>query len=328
VFAAYTTGERQYDYDVTFRGVSPYVEASATLFERLHLSGGLREDWIGYDYDNRLTELATGSHRRPASTSVAFDHLTPSAGATWEFDPATNAFVSWRHAFRVPSEDQLFVQGSATRSIGLEPVRANSYETGVRRSFGHRGRIEASVYRMDMKDDIVSFFNTTDFTSENSNAGRSRHWGVEAGFDLDLSPVRVEGSYSYNRHRYLEWLTSTGVDYGGNEMESGPRHLVNARVTGRLPRRSSLTAEWVSVGRYFTDPGNEHEYGGYDLINAFGHVGLTRELDLVARLNNAADVRYANTASFNPFVAPELRERFGPGLPRSLFVGVQYALGR
>ena len=323
-FTSYTKGERQYDYDVSFHGISPYLQASASPFARLHLSGGLRYDHVGYRYDSRLPELQTGSHRRPASTNVSFDHVSPNVGATWEFNPATNVFVSYRHGFRVPSEDQLFVQGSATNTLGLEPVRANSYETGMRFGVGSWLRGEGSVYQMDMQDDILSFFNTTDFTSETSNAGRSRHSGIEAGLELRWRMMRLEGSYSYNRHRYLEWVTAAGSDFSGNEMESGPRHLGNARLSYSKSHLSG-TVEWVHVGHYFTDPDNLHEYAGHDVVNAYGSVPVWNRLDIVARVNNVGDVRYANTASYNPFIAESLRERLLPGLPRSLLVGVQYA---
>jgi outer membrane receptor protein involved in Fe transport len=329
IFTSYTVGERQYDYDVTFRGISPYLQAAASPWPRLHLSGGLRYDHVGYDYETRLDPLASGSHRRPPSTTVDFDHLTPSLGATWELDEARNLFVSYRQGFRVPSEDQLFVQGSSSNTVGLDPVRADSYEGGLRAGVGEALRFEASAYRMDMRDDILSFFNTTDFTSETSNAGRSRHWGIEVGVDGRRSDFRLEASYSYNRHRYLEWVTSTGTDYSGNEMESGPRHLANARLTysPRFWSGAHVTTEWVHVGEYFTDPENLHTYEGHDLFNLFLAAPLVSGLELMARLNDVGDAIYANTASYNPFVPVEQRERFGPGQPRSLFLGLEYAWG-
>jgi outer membrane cobalamin receptor len=92
---------------------------------------------------------------------------------TYEFSAAVNAFVAYRHGFRVPSESQLFVQGSATRTVNLEPVRPHSYELGLWAGLGGRVSLETSAYAMEIADDILSFFNTTDFTSETSNAGRS-----------------------------------------------------------------------------------------------------------------------------------------------------------
>jgi outer membrane receptor protein involved in Fe transport len=327
VFDGYTVGVRQYDYDVTFRGVSPYVQLEGTPVRGLHFTAGLRLDQVGYDYTNRLTPLDTGAHRRPPSTTVSYTHLSPKVGATYEFSDAVNLFASYRHGFRVPSEDQLFVQNSAANTVGLEPVRAQSYEAGVRAHAARRVSLDASVYTMDVTDDILSFFNTTDFTSETSNAGRTRHWGVEVGAGVAFTDaVRLEASYTYARHRYLQWVTATGSDFSGNDVESGPKHIANTRATYQpsFLRNSAITAEWVHVGRYFTDPENLHTYGGYDLLNVYFNATIMRGFGLVGRLNNVTDANYAVTASFNPFVPVDLQERFTPGLPRTLFLGLQY----
>src|SRR6185436_17892542 len=103
--------------------------------------------------------------------------VSPKLGATYDLTPVINVFAAYRNGFRVPSEEQLFVQGSATNSVGLRPVKANSFETGMRTG-GSRVSLEASAYTMDVTDDIVYFYNTTTFTSEVSNAGRTRHQGI------------------------------------------------------------------------------------------------------------------------------------------------------
>ena len=124
VFTAYTTGEVQYDYDVSFWQASPYAQADVSLPGRVQLSAGARYDQPGYEYDNRLSVLETGSHRRPASTGVGFNRLSPKLGATWEIAPSASVFASYREAFRAPSESQLFRQGSAENTVDLKPVRA------------------------------------------------------------------------------------------------------------------------------------------------------------------------------------------------------------
>src|SRR5690606_35042287 len=64
VFTEYTMGDRIYDYDVTFFGVSPYLHSEASPVERLRVTAGFRFDRLGYDYENRLGELQSGPHRR------------------------------------------------------------------------------------------------------------------------------------------------------------------------------------------------------------------------------------------------------------------------
>lgn len=324
-FTEFTRADRIYDYDVTFRSISPYLQAEFSPLPRVRVTGGLRYDRLGYNYDNQLSVLQTGNHRRPASTTVWYDHLSPKLGMAVEITPTVSAFASYRHSFRVPSEDQLFRQGSADNTVDLDPVRANSYEAGLRASASDRLSLELSAYSMTVKDDILSFFNTVDFSSQTSNAGRTRHRGIEAGASLGLTDyARLEGSYTYVDHKYLEWVTATGTDYSGNEIESAPKHIANTRVVLTPFRRGSVALEWQHLGGYYTDPENQHRYGGHDLFNLYFTQPVIRGFDLVGRVNNLANTRYANGASFNPFVAPDQRERFTPGLPRSFFLGAQY----
>lgn len=324
VFNSYTVGQRQYDYDVTFKGASPYAQFELVPVPALHLTAGMRLDLLGYDYHNSLSVLDTGAHRRPASTSVSYSHLSPKLGVTYDLTPEVNVFAAYRHGFRVPSEEQLFVQGSASNSVGLKPVKANSYEAGFRTT-GSVVSLEASAYSMDVTDDIVYFYNAATFTSEVSNAGRTRHRGVEAGFKYALtSRWRLESSYAYVENKYLEWVTATGSDFSGNHMEAGPRHIANTRVTWSPRLNSAISAEWARVGWYFTDPANLHRYDGYDVMNLEVATPALSGLSLVGRLANVTDERYSVASSFNPFVPAGQQERFTPGLPRTAYVGLQY----
>src|SRR5690606_32275223 len=108
IFMNYEIGETIYDYDVTFLGISPYLQLETTPIEGLHLSAGLRYDVLGYDYETRLAPITTGAHRRPAPTSIRYRHLSPKLGAAYEITPELNLFASYGHGFRAPSEGQLF----------------------------------------------------------------------------------------------------------------------------------------------------------------------------------------------------------------------------
>jgi outer membrane receptor protein involved in Fe transport len=329
IYQSYSKAGRLYGYDVTFIGVSPYLQSEFVPATGVHLSAGVRYDRLGYDYNNSLGVLQTGPHRRPASTTRWFDALSPKLGVTWQATPAVNLFGSWRQSFRVPSQDQLFRQGSAINTVDLDPVRAQSWEVGLRLRPFAPVALEVSAYRMDVKDDVLTFFNTTTFTSETSNAGHTRHQGIEAGLNAGLtSRVQLEVSWSYARHTYEEWVTSTNANYSGNEIESAPRHLGNARLTVRpFGQVARATVEWQYLGGYYTDPGNQHRYGGYDLFNLYTTLPVVAGIDVVGRVNNLANTRYAVTTSFNPFLPAALQDRFRPGLPRTYFIGAQYRFG-
>ncbi|MGE5926577.1 MAG: TonB-dependent receptor, partial [Gemmatimonadota bacterium] len=329
-FLSYAEGEVQYDYGVDFWQASPYAQADVAVAGGLQVNAGVRLDNLGYDYENHLGELATGSHRRPASTAVRFSRLSPKLGAAWEVRPNLSVFASYRAAFRAPSESQLFRQGAAESTVDLEPVKANSFEAGVRALVGGVLTFEATAYSMRLTDDILTFFDPGTGLRLTQNAGATSHRGVEVGLGVAPVPaIRIDASVAYARHRYERWHARGGadpVDYSGNEMELAPRLFGTARITLRpgVLSQGALALEYVRLGSYFMDPGNTHEYDGHDLFNVQANLPVYAGLDIVARVSNLTGERYAETSSYNV----QQGERFRPGAPRQLFVGAQYRFAR
>jgi iron complex outermembrane receptor protein len=322
VFTGYTPAEVQYDYDVAFWQVSPYAQADVSLPGRVQLSAGVRYDQLGYDYDNRLSVLDTLTHRRPASTGVNFNRLSPKLGATWEIAPNASVFASYRAAFRAPSESQLFRQGSAISTVDLKPVRVGSWEAGFRTALGGVVTLEATGYTMRLRDDIVTFIDPSNGLRLTQNAGATNHRGVEVGVGVALlRDVRLEAAASYAKHTYVAW-NPAGADYSGKEMELAPRFLGNARLSYRPTFISSgmIAFEWTRLGSYWMDPENSHKYSGHSLFNVYGTVPVVANLELTGRVTNLGNRRFAETSSYNE----QQRERFRPGAPRQFFLGAQY----
>lgn len=322
-YRAYTTGPRLYDYDVTFRGVSPYLHAETAPMERLRLTAGLRADFVGYDYDSRLDALQAGRHRRPEDARVSYAHLSPKLGATYELGPALGVFASYAHGFRAPSEGQLFRQGQAESTVDLHPVRADSWEAGARGALLGRVTYQVSAYRMQVSDDILTFTDTRTGARETSNAGRTLHRGVEVGLGAALGAgLRADLGWSRAGHTYEAWSPRPDVDFGGNEMESAPRTLVNARLGWRPAwlRGADFAAEWARVGSYWMDADNTHRYGGHALVNLRADVPLARGIEAVARVSNLRDERYAEGAGYTQAAG----EEFAPGMPRTVYFGLQW----
>jgi outer membrane receptor protein involved in Fe transport len=122
----YTVGAKEYDYAVTYTGVSPYVHGEFSPLAALRITAGLRYDRINYDYENNLTTLQAGNRRRPASTEVDFSNLSPKLGATLQLSQTDSVFASYAEGFRAPSEGQLFQQGSNVNSVDLKPIKARN----------------------------------------------------------------------------------------------------------------------------------------------------------------------------------------------------------
>jgi outer membrane receptor protein involved in Fe transport len=321
VFESYTEGDVLYDYDVTFWGVSPYLQAEASPIDRVRVTAGLRLDVLGYDYDNVLGTLETGRHRRPASTSVQYTHASPKLGITADVASWLNVFAAYGHGFRAPSEGQLFRQGSAANTVGLEPVKADNYEIGARgRAFGDVS-FEVSAYHMIKTDDILGF-TRPDGSTETVNAGRTLHRGVEVAIGAPLTDaLRLDIAYSRMKHEYEEWSPQDDVDFSGKEMEDAPRDVGNVALGWRpaFLEGSTFGIEWARVGRYWMDPANTHSYAGHDLVNLRVSVPVRSRVTLFGRLMNVTDERYAENAAFTTARG----EEYAPGMPRTFYLGAQ-----
>lgn len=332
VFTNYRSGPRVYDYDVSYRGISPYVHAEISPLPKLRLTGGLRYDSVSYQFTNHFAStpiLAGGRYYgQVADTAIDFNHLSPKLGATYAFTESLNGFVAYNHAFRTPSEGQLFrpaVAGSAAAArIAadsaqlLKPIKVDSYEIGVRGKLGAAVNYEVSLYHMTKKDDILSFKDPVTNISTATNAGKTLHRGVEFGLGAQLASLwRVDSALSYAKHTYESWKIGS-TDYSGKEMELAPRVIANSRLTFGHSERGLAQLEWVHFGSWWSDQANSAKYPGHDLLNLRGQYPLARDISLFANIHNLADRRYAESTGVTSGF-----ETFAPGLPRTLTAGVQ-----
>jgi outer membrane receptor protein involved in Fe transport len=325
-WTSYTDGETQYDYDVTYQQASPYVHLELSPLPRVRVDAGVRADVARYRYENALSALDTGAHRRPASTTTRYDDISSKLGATVEVARWLNVFGSYRQGFRAPSQGQLFQQNAAANTVGLEPVRVASHEAGVRGEIGRRVVYQLSGYDMTIRDDILTY-QSGPTTREAVNAGKTRHKGIEMSAGVALATtLRFDASYALGSHRYVEWAVGTTSTFSGHRIEQAPRELGSA-VLGWSPRAlrgGRLAIEWARMGRYAMNPENTRTYGGHEFATVHGNVFLRPGVELFGRLSNVFDRQYAELAAFDRFRGEEIT----PGAPRALNVGARVSWPR
>lgn len=328
IYTNYTVEELIYDYDVAFTGVSPYLHLQQSLTETLQLTAGLRYDLMSYDYDNNLGEdQQDAKHRRPADTRKTFHHVSPKAGLTYAISENTSTFLSYRHAFRVPSESQLFRQGKAVNTVDLDPVKVDNYETGIRGRLGAALGYELSLYYMTKRDDILSYRGPGGET-ETVNAGQTEHKGIEATIRWALSnELSLHSAYAYSEHYYDDWQPASGTDYSGNEMESAPRIVATnwLEYHPSFLNGGNMELEWVKLGSYWMDAANTRRYRGHDLYNYRINLPVHSAIQLHGKVQNITDERYATAARYKaPAFGNPGESEFAPGLPRTFYFGIDF----
>lgn len=335
VYTSYTVKNRLYDYKVTYQGVSPYVHGEMSPLPQLRLTGGLRYDDIEYDFHNNLPVAAiqaTGSgtkwYGQSASTTTHYSHWSPKLGATYAISDSLNGFVAYNHAFRAPSEGQLFrpsattsnvlAQQIAAGNLALKPIKVDSFEIGMRGKSRAGITYEVSAYRMKKRDDVLTQKDPLNGNAPvQTNGGKTLHRGIEVGVGGEIaSTLRLDVSYSYAKHEYDSWVTNT-ANYTGKEMSMAPRVISNTRLSYSPAslQGGNVGVELVTLGSYWMDDANTTKYNGHDLLNLSGSYYLKKDVELFAKVRNVTDRRFAeSTSGINTYA---------PGLPRTVYVGIQ-----
>jgi iron complex outermembrane receptor protein len=328
IFSSYSLGTRIYDYDVTFGNLAPYVQAEVRPASNVTATVGLRYDWARYDYDDRLEGPAPARFQRPPDGEVDYDALSPKLGVTWQALPTLGVFASWRAGFRVPSQSQVFRPGQALDTTGLKPVRARNADLGVRAELFRSISLEVTGYRLEKEDDILTYRNPLDGSTEAVNNGRTLHTGVEVQASAQPAAwLRLTAAYSNAKHTYEDWAVDPGrgVDYTGNEIETAPREM-GTFIGTYLPRflpGSQASVEWVLLGSYWMDPANTRRYEGHDLWNLRLSSPITSGLEAYFTVRNVTDERWAESAGYTI----QRGEELSPGVPRSYAGGVRFLWG-
>jgi iron complex outermembrane receptor protein len=335
VYRAYQTGARVYDYQVTFRALSPYVHGEWSPTPALRVTAGLRWDHLTYRLENQIDQPFVQAdpgafYGQVPSTSLDYTHRSPKLAATWQWSPQQSAWVSYGHGFRAPSESQLFrptvassvdaARELAMRAPMLAPVKADQLEFGLRRVQADWSW-EWVVYELEKRDDLVTQRDLVSNRSVPVNAGRTRHRGMEFGWGWRIGgPWRVDGAVSYARHTYVDWVTAQ-ANFSGQEMESAPRLIAQTRMQWEARPGCSVALEWVHWGRYWLEASHDSRFGqypGHDLLHLQTRWALAPWLGVFGRVHNLSDARWADSAAVSSNTAV-----YSPGQPRTLYAGVE-----
>ncbi|MGK0441958.1 MAG: outer membrane receptor protein involved in Fe transport [Pseudohongiellaceae bacterium] len=325
---AYQPADLLYNFDVKFLSLSPYIHGETQINAKLRLSAGLRYDTIRYDYHNSLSvDIDDSLHKRLPDQSVDMDHLSPKLSAIYQFSDGVNGYAAYRHAFRVPSSGQLFRSGQTEDSSNLEPVKADSYELGLRGNINTFIAFDSAIYYMTKENDILTITDQASGGRRNANAGETEHYGIELGIDVKMTEaVNFYIAYTRTEHKYKEWQDRSG-DFSGNDMPDAPEDFANVQLNYRplWLNGGRMELEWVHQGEHWLDESNADDnntndrdhYNGHDLLNARADYWPTSQLNLYVRVLNLTNELYAETTS-------KWGPQYTPGRPRSAFVGFRY----
>ncbi len=195
-----------------------YAEARRALAGRVHLSAGLRYDAIFVDHER--------------TTGVRFDQWSPRVGVNVAYltdkRHSGNLYATWGRSFKAPTLDQLYDERETPAgppgvvinisNAALLPQRSTGVELGIyqripSKSDAFHGEIAASIYRLDLDDEIDFDLRTFRF----GNILESRHDGIELSVTAYVfSRLALTHSSTWMK------VSFRGGDFYGNRLKNIP----------------------------------------------------------------------------------------------------------
>jgi iron complex outermembrane receptor protein len=316
----------QYDFEVSSMVAAPYGQIEIPLGKSWQLIGGLRLEYLYYNYDNRMvtgnthddgiTTCGFGGCRynRPADRTDDFLNLAPNVGLLFRLNSTTSVFLNASRGFRAPQANELYRLQANQDVADLESETLDSLELGLHWQTD-KYRMEATTFAMYKRHFIFQ-----DADRFNISDGKTQHLGVELQGDVRSATGLYAGlAGTYARHTYDFERAARGEDIGnGNDVDTAPRTLASVRA-GYERTRGLAEIEFVHQGSYYLNAANTAKYSGHNLFNLRAVWRASEAWSFTLRVNNLTDELIADRAdfAFGDY-------RYVPGREREIFLQASF----
>lgn len=269
-------GAKTFDAKQDARSATLYGEVRLTPVETLTLvAGGIYAD------GSRRQAIAFNSAAPAQAGAIGradFDAFSPKVGLLFEPVAGAQFYANYSRSVEFPGFNEL---AQIATFVALDPQRAWTAEIGTR---GKAGALawDLSLYRADIRGELLQYTVGPDIPASTFNAGHTRHEGVEAA--LEWAPVewlRVRQTYTYSNLRFRG-----DREFGDNRLPVVPRHVYRAELrVGTDALHVAPNLEWVPRGP-FADYRNEVRTQGYALLGVTGGATIAQGVDAFVDVRN------------------------------------------
>ncbi len=322
---------------------SAYALNEITISERLSANAGIRVE--NFDYNRRILRgrfRINNVNNVVADTNVLASNNTfaviPGGGLTFKANDMVTLFAGVHKGFAPPrTKDAITAEGFP---LEIEAELSVNFEMGGRLAIGKYLTAEATLFLMDFKNQIIPVSQSSGNVNATglANGGRTRHKGVEIGFEADIARamdfkhsfvIGANATYTDSRFVADRFIPKNGnpENVRDNKLPYAPSFLLNATLGYESPAGLGIRFFGNYISEQFTDELNTETPNSN---------GLTGKID--SRFIVDGTVYYnlpGNKLSFNLSVKNLTDERFiasrrpqgiKVGLPRFITAGVDIRL--
>ncbi|HVY86452.1 MAG TPA: TonB-dependent receptor [Caulobacterales bacterium] len=290
--------------------------------------------WFATDH---LALVAGGSYGRATrdytdhlnaanDASKTFDWFAPRVGLIWQSDNGAQIYANITRSVEPPHYGAL-VQAPYPGFVPVEPQEAWTGEIGA------RGRANAfiwdvTLYRSQIKDELLSFNATTGVPAAFFNADHTIHQGVEAALDWQISNDFAGGALLLRQsYTYSDFTFDGDHTYGNHRLPVVPEHQYRAMLRYRNAAGWFIapSVEWRPQDVY-VDYANTLKAPGFSIWSLNVGWDFDNGVSLFLDARNLGDKTYVpEFGAVTDASAPGANTAvFYPGEGRAAYGGVTY----
>jgi iron complex outermembrane receptor protein len=287
-------------------GVGLFGQGTFAFRDKIDVTAGLRFDHESKDGDLSTSFSPTIAPPTQVSASRGFSNVSPQVAVSYRPDSRVTLYGSTTAGFKAGGFNPVSPTGSEVYGEESSWLVEGGVKTSI---LGGRAALTASIFTIDWNDLQLNLPNPAapgQFYISNVGGASSR--GVEFEALARVHPsVDVFAAVGYNRARFDDGSTSSGVPVGGNDIPYTPK--ATATVGTQVHRRLSSgievygRAEVVTTGAFKYDDLNMEGQDTYALTN-LRVGGRGRFLLVEGWVRNAFDARYIPLAFAYGALAP------------------------
>ena len=279
-----------------------FGEATATLFERLDLTVGLRAAKDSHELVNNMG----------ADNKIDFNIITPKLRAAYRLDDNYQVYGLASRGSRTGGFNRF------SAGANFKPEYLWNYELGLKSQWlDNTLTVNAAVFHIDWNDQqVVTLIGPG--SVEIANAGEASNFGGELELSWAInSNFSLSGFVSFNNGEYDVLVNERGADLSGNHLVNTPEISGGVSTEYRFPIFNSSLFAWIRpeftfTGDHFFDVENRLLQESYSLLNLnFGVEG--ERISVSGFVKNVFDQDYRSygytdsLSNFDLAVAGEFR---------------------
>lgn len=318
-------GALRRDETDTARQDGAYAQAEWQAAPEWALHGGLRYSRVRFDSRDRYIVAGNPDD----SGGMRYGAWTPALGVVYRLAEDVNAYANLGRSFETPTFVELAYRadGQSGLNTALRPSLSTHAEIGFKAGFGPAGRVQAALFGIATRDEIVVDTSVGGRTTYR-NAGATERRGLELSWsDAWASGFGAEVAATWLQARFRDaFVGNGGAVAAGNRLPGVPAFALFGEVAYRDPDGhwfAALEGRWQD--RLWVNDANSEAAAGFFVAGL--RLGLSQQWDdwrceQFLRVDNLFDRDYVGAV----YVNDGNGRYYAPAAGRGWLAGLRLAL--